>query len=253
MKTNIKISKPLLIPFSIKDEKIFSNYSIKEIRKRVLEGEIIILKNVFPENQMNDLKNMVISWGNETKLFPHGESPGKYPLLNYHRIDDGSVPSVCPHIFHQYGFNSIDELETNYRFALLEVANVLLEIQNLVAETNFRISEKDLRLKILQYPEGGGFLDQHTHPLEPQKIGLILSLSKYKLDFEIGSAAFMSPNGYVATSEFHDIGDIIIFRYDIPHEVTPVNPGKKNIDWNIPTGKWSIVLELRETHGLSHK
>lgn len=253
MKNKIKISGPLIIPFSIKNEKVVSEYKIEEIRQSVLSGKIVILKNVFPEEQMVDMKSKIISWGNEVPLFPHGESPGKYPNLNYHRIDDGSVPSVCPHIFHQYGFNSIEELAKEYADSISVVASDLVTIQNLIAGTSFVISETGLRLKVIQYPEGGAFLNQHTHPMEPQKIGLILSLSKCGKDFNTGAAAFETPESYIDTVKYHDIGDIIIFRYDLPHEVTPVNPQKKSIDWSSPTGKWSVVLELRETHGLSHK
>ena len=36
-----------------------------------------------------------------------------------------------------------------------------------------------------------------------------------------------------------------MFRYDLPHAVPPVDPGAA-IDWDADTGKWSVVLELRE-------
>jgi len=253
MENNIKVGNPLLISFSIKSGKVISDYTIEEIRLNVLEGKIVILKNVFSEEQMIIAKNKIIAWGNENPLFPHGESPGKYPSLNYHRIDDGTIPSVCPHIFHQYGFNSIGDLPKEYADILSEVANELTIIQNLVAETSFNISLTGLRLKVLQYPEGGAFLQKHSHPKEPQKIGLILSLSKHGKDFKKGAASFETPDGFVDTVNDHDIGDVIIFRYDLPHEVTPVNPERIPIDWSLPTGKWSVVLELRDTHGLSHK
>jgi len=253
MQSRSSNSGPLLIPFSIKNNKVVSEYAIEKIRQNILSGKIVILKNVFSEEQIIDVREKIISWGNETAVFPHGESPSKYPKLNYHRIDDGSVPSVCPHIFHQYGFNLIDELDKEFADSLLAVVNDMVSIQNLMAETSFDISLNGLRLKVLQYPEGGGFLQKHSHPMEPQKIGLILSLSKKEVDVRKGATAFETPEGFVDTFNYHDIGDIIIFRYDLPHEVTKVNPGKMPIDWSLHTGKWSLVLELRETHRLSHK
>lgn len=253
MENEMKVAMPIEFKFDFSNNNPETNYIIDEIQQNVLNGEIVILKQVFSEEQMVQLKNEIIKWGNETPIFPHGESPSNYPSLNYHRIDDGTIPSVCPHIFHQYGFNSINELNATISVPLLEIASKLTIIQNLMAETKFEVSLSGLRLKVLHYPEGGAFLHEHSHPLAPQKVGLILSLSKKGVDFKKGAAAFVTPKGFVNTVQYHDIGDVILFRYDLQHEVTPVNPGKKQIDWNLPTGKWSVVLELRETHNLSHK
>lgn len=253
MENKINNSTPVLIPFSIDNDNEGSKHAIEEIRKIVFSGKIVILKNVFTEKKMIDLRDKIISWGNETPVFPHGESPSKYPKLNYHRIDDGTFPSVCPHLFHQYAFNEIEDLKQEYATPILTIANELTVIQNMIGRTFFNISETGLRLKVLQYPEGGGFLQQHTHPIKPQRIGLILSLSKQEIDFKTGSTVFETTDGIIDTLYSHDIGDIIIFRYDLPHKVTTVNQEKNLIDWSLPTGKWSAVLELRETHNLSHK
>ncbi|HEX9827743.1 MAG TPA: hypothetical protein VGA80_14175 [Flavobacteriaceae bacterium] len=249
----MKEDSPVEIVFDEFNVDLMLNHQIENIRENVFQGRIVILKHVFTEQEMLQLKKGIIQWGTETPVFPHGESPSKYPSLNYHRIDDGSVPSVCPHIFHQYGFNTINELKTELSIPMLKIVNKLVKIQNDIAETNFEISLKELRLKVLHYPEGGAFLAKHKHPMEPQKIGLILSLSKIGKDFKTGAVAFNTPDGYVNTVAHHDIGDVLLFRYDLEHEVTPVNPDKKKIDWLKPTGKWSVVLELRDTHALSHQ
>lgn len=249
----IKSVEPVLIQFTYKDDQIKSDHSMQEIRELVMSGKIIILKNFFPSNQMTDIKNKIVLWGKENPVFPHGESPSKYPDLNYHRIDDGSVPSVCPHLFHQYAFNSINKLREEYSKPFSDIADKLRLTQNLIADTSFDISSTGLRLKVLQYPEGGGFLQTHSHPLEPQKIGLILSLSEKDIDFKKGAVVFQTHEGFVDTEDYHNIGDVVVFRYDIPHGVTHVNREKESINWQLETGKWSVVLELRETHGLSHK
>jgi hypothetical protein len=254
MEQAIDLITPACIPFDLKGDEINSkNKLIESIRKKVSSGEIVILKNVFDVAEMLKMRSLIILWGIENNIFPHGESPSKYPELNYHRIDDGSVPSVCPHLFHQYAFNSIQKLGNKFSVLFSDVATTLRLIQNAIGETDFEISLDGLRLKILQYPEGGGFLTEHTHPLEPQKVGLILSLSRKNIDNQKGAAAFTTPGGKVDTLKYHDIGDVVVFRYDLPHSVTPVNQEKKSIDWSLETGKWSVVLELRDTHGLSHK
>ena len=48
------------------------------------------------------------------------------------------------------------------------------------------------------------------------------------------------------------MGDIAMFRYDMKHAVPPVEPGGA-IDWASDSGKWSVVLELRDTYLRSHK
>ena len=254
MEHTVKTVSPVCIPFPLKDGDIQSgNQLVREIQAHVASGEIVILKNAFNPEEMSEFRNKIVSWGKENAIFPHGESPSKYPDLNYHRIDDGSVPSVCPHLFHQYGFNSIDKLGPEYTPLFNKVTDRLVLIQNAIGGTSFEISLTELRLKVLQYPEGGGFLAEHKHPKEPQQIGLILSLSKKGVDFQQGAAVFTTPKGYVDTVDYHDMGDVVIFRYDLPHAVSQVNPEKKPIDWTMETGKWSVVLELRDTHGLSHK
>jgi hypothetical protein len=123
----------------------------------------------------------------------------------------------------------------------------MLEVENEVAETNFDFSSKGLRLKVLHYPAGGGFLEEHIHPLEPQRVGLVLSASKLETDVGTGGTYFLSPFGRVEAGPYHDIGDLILFRYDIPHGVSRVDEDRA-LDWQSEAGKWSVVLDLRDTH-----
>src|SRR5579863_161930 len=247
-------SNPITIPFAFEESLIKpSNETVVDARKFIDEGKIIVLKNVFTADEILEIRSKIVDWGRKTSVFPHGESPSKYPTLNYHRIDDGSIPSVCPHIFHQYAFNTIPELENNLRLSLDSLSRKLLLIQNAFADTNFGISLDGLRLKILQYPQGGGFLQEHSHPRDPQRIGLILSMSRCGRDFNEGAAVFKVDGQIIDTVKYHDIGDVVIFRYDLPHAVSKVDSQKTDINWSLDTGKWSVVLEFRDTHGLSHK
>jgi len=179
---------------------------------------------------------------------PEGKSPNSTPLENYHRVDDKNIRSALPHIFHQFGLNTIARLEPPLREPANLVAQEMLEVENEVAETNFDLSSTGLRLKVLHYPAGGGFLQQHTHPLEPQRVGLVLSASKLDTDLGTGGTYFLLPFGRVEAAPYHDIGDLILFRYDIPHGVSRVDEDRP-LNWQSEAGKWSVVLDLRETHG----
>lgn len=235
-----------------KNLKVPDNIS-KTIVDLIKEGVIVILKGVFQVEEMVHLKTEIIKWGRKTQIFPNGSSPSLHPSLNYHRIDDGSIASACPHIFHQFGFNTIEDLQEPLRESLQMVANKLLTIQNNAGVTDFKISEEELRLKVLHYPQGGGFLDMHKHPLEPQRVGVILSLSEKGVDSNSGGTVFIAQNGIADTSAYHNIGDVVLFRYDLEHEVSAIDQNNGKIDWDSPKGKWSVVLELRDTHKLSHQ
>lgn len=208
------------------------------------EGRIVILKGAFPQDEMIGLRKAAMRWAREEPEFPDGRSPDETPTRNYHRIDDGTYPSAFPHIFHQYGLNTLDDLPAYFRNPAATVTAVLTDLQNRVAQTSWDVSLEGLRAKILHYPRGGGFLTQHVHQLEPQRVGLILSLSRVGIDTS-GGTTFETPSGTVDTSEHHDIGDVVMFRYDLPHAVTAVDPGVP-VEWDADTGKWSVVLELRE-------
>lgn len=184
-------------------------------------------------------------WAGEEPQFPDGRSPDETPMLNYHRYDDGTYPSAVPHVFHQYGLNALGALPEYFRGPAGTVTAVMTNLQNRVAQTSWDVSPHGLRTKILHYPRGGGFLAKHIHQLEPQRVGLILSLSRIGVDAGCGGTTFDTPAGAVDTSRHHDIGDVVMFRYDLPHAVAAVDPGVP-VDWDAGTGKWSVVLELRE-------
>ncbi len=243
---------PVCLKSSSRDGKVISEASYEEIAGLVSEGQIVILKSAFESGIMLEYRAALRRWAQDNATFPHGTSPSAFPDLNFHRIDDGVIKSVCPHVFHQFAFNTIEELDEYIGKPSLEIAESMRSLQNRIAGTDFPLSLTGLRLKILHYPSGGGFLAEHSHPLEPQRIGLILSLSRIGMDVRTGATCFLTPSGPVDTTDSHDIGDIIIFRYDLPHRVTTIDEDT-TLDWNSDAGKWSVVLELRETHALSHR
>ena len=241
---------PVLIEASVEDGAIRSQLQDSEIAALVSGGKIVILKNVFTPDEAIELRTAATRWWKNTPPFPHGQSPSGLPTLNYHRIDDGKIASSLPHVFHQLCFNRIASLDEDIRGSVGSVVSLMRDLQNRVAGTHFDFDLSGLRVKVLRYPAGGGYLSEHEHPLEPQRIGLITSLSRIGADFVGGGTTFRTPFGFVDTNEHHDIGDIIIFRYDLAHAVRPVDQDQQ-IDWDSDSGKWSVLLELRETHGQS--
>jgi len=235
----------------VADGAIRSDLSLSQLRALLDEGRIVILKGVFSREEILAYRAALTRWHGETEEYPHGRSPNETPEQNYYRTDRGEFKSAIPHIFRQFGFNSPDHLPAYVGAPTRRIANLLLRLQNDLAGTDFDLSITGMRIKLLHYPAGGGFLTEHVHPREPQRIGLIASLSRVGEDLASGGTAFKTPFGRVDTLADHDIGDVILFRYDLPHAVDPVDP-QRELDWNSEAGKWSFVLDLRETHGLSH-
>ena len=218
----------------------------------LFRGRIVILKRAVAPELVLRLREALTQWAKHHDPFPHGSSPREQPEVNYHRVDDGKIASSIPHLFHQFGLNSIEELDADLSGSAETIRTALRGLQNRVAGTRFVFSPHELRLKVLHYPAGGGYLAQHVHPLEPQRVGLILSASRIGGDVVTGGTYFETPAGRVDTSRAHDIGDVILFRYDIPHGVAAVDPGS-SLEWHSDVGKWSIVLDLSETHTRSQE
>ena len=238
---------PVLIEASVQDQAIQTQFQDAEIAAMVSSGKVAILKGVFDPQAMIGLRDAAARWCRATPPFPHGQSPSAMPTLNYHRVDDGRIVSSLPHIFHQICFNSLAELDGDIGTAVRAVTELMRDLQNRIANTKFDFGLTGLRVKVLRYPAGGGYLSEHEHPREPQRIGLITSLSRIGDDFVTGGTTFRTPFGFVNTNKYHDVGDIIIFRYDLAHAVRLVDV-EQELTWDSDSGKWSVLLELRETH-----
>ena len=101
------------------------------------------------------------------------------------------------------------------------------------------------RPQIIHYPIGGGFFDWHTHPRFPTNYGLILNLSKKGRDFNFGQTEIKTENGEIIKVEkYADIGDLILFRYDLSHRVAPCDPDQDLVFSE--KGRWTAVLPLLE-------
>ena len=249
--TKDQAATPLVeIESGLESGKIIAEISSTVIARLIAEGRIVVLKRALPASLVLEFRRAVSRWGENMNPFPHGKSPATEPEINYHRIDNGLIQSSLPHMFHQFGFGNHGRLEAELGTSATVISQAMLDLQNEVAGSNLDFSLSGCRLKVLHYPAGGGYLQRHAHPLEPQRVGLILGGSKIGEDFSSGGTFFLTPFGNVDTAACHDLGDIILFRYDLPHGVSAVDADKK-LDWSSGAGKWSIVLELRETHALS--
>ncbi len=154
---------------------------------------IVILKSVFDAPFCERLKARVFDWGKSS----NGHSID-YPGKSFHRMDNLNPNSMTPHIFHAYNFDLPDSsLEKCLEKDLIDLFNKMKQLQQKIS---FRALNYDmsgftlprLRPQIIHYPCGGGYFDYHVHPFEPQRVGLILNLSRFGCDYDAGGTSFFT-------------------------------------------------------------
>ena len=95
-----------------------------------------------------------------------------------------------------------------------------------------------------QYPKGGGFFSKHKHSRWPTNYGLLLNLSKSGKDFKkggINNFYYRKKKIYINKNEV-DQGDLTLFRYDLYHEVPPVDP-HESLKFD-KSGRWSVAFPI---------
>ena len=235
----------------VQDTGIETGTTHPEMAAQIEAGNIIVLPKLFDPAAILELRQAVVDWSNRTPPYPHGRT-ANVPRINFHRRDDGSYPSPLPHLFHQYAFGDWDSLEAGLSSALRTVCQPLLALQNGLAGTDFNLAAPNLRCKLINHPAGGGYLVKHTHPYLPQRVAIFLSLSRVGLDFQAGGVIFDTPWKTVKLVELFDIGNAVLFKYDLPHEVAPVDP-QRRLDWSSPAGLWVMSMELIESYPNSQR
>lgn len=216
---------------------------LSELFAHVMQHGAAVIRGVFPDSQLSDLKERIHRWGLDTAL-----SPPQTPAdANYHAIESGISPrQKTPHNFHLYAFERMHELApADLSDRLAAVFEPLRRFQNALTGNNAAFSKDDRGLKLhpqaIHYPAGGGMFGKHIHALEPQRIGLILGLSGRGRDFRDGATYFEIGGEDVGTGDVHDVGDMILFRFDVPHWITPIDASDA-LDYSSQRGRWTAVL-----------
>lgn len=210
--------------------------------EHVMQRGVAIVRNVFPQPQLIELRDGAHKWGQRTRMVP----PQTAQNGNFHTVQAGVSPrQKTLHVFHLYEFGELAQIPDELSGKLRAIFEPLRDFQNALTgnAAGFAAGSDGRRVhpQVIQYPAGGGRFDQHVHLLEPQRIGLILGLSERGRDFSRGSTHFEIEGKDVGTDEIHDIGDLILFRFDIPHWITPIDD-EDVLDYSSNRGRWTAVL-----------
>ena len=208
----------------------FCSFGIKETRQQVEGGEIVVLKNMFAEPEIDTARESLLRWRDATAPENLDRLSANRPFW---RRDDNPPHSKTKHVF--------DTLHPGWDAPISFVFAKMEKLWSALTEQPAPPGMA-LRPQVLYYPSGGGHFDWHSHNLHPQKIGLIVGLSKSGRDFRSGSTLFETGGRTVSSGSDHDIGDVCLFRYDIPHAVSSIDPGSPKT-WD-GHGRWTAVLPL---------
>ncbi|HEY0006602.1 MAG TPA: hypothetical protein VGB17_17605 [Pyrinomonadaceae bacterium] len=237
------MAEPICSEGSFVGGKIVTEMPVSEISEAVMAGNIFVLKGLFSAvaDELVALRRAVFEWGQKTE--PMAEPDAQ---ANCHCMQAGvSRLQKTPHVYHSYNFNRISRLPPELSAQLFKYFAPLCEFQNTLTGNSARLEGFEdgatLHPQVIQYPLGGGIFGRHRHPLVPQKIGLIVSLSARGLDYSAGGACFETADGVVNLEPYHELGDMALFRFDIPHWVNP-STLQDNFDWDSEAGRWTMVL-----------
>ncbi len=222
----------------------------KTIGQDVLEnGTVYCIKGGIHPAAIDTLRQQVFDYYRlipEVKISYEGQTARQ----NYHSIEKGvSAYQKTLHYFHAYVFNAPEDIPAPIKPGVHGLFHTLTGFYNSLTAQQLPLSGthasgKQFRPQIFQYPAGGGMFASHHHLLEPQKLGLILGFSKQGRDYREGGAGFEAPDGSIIdTSAAQDIGDIVIFRYDLKHWVAPCDI-ESPLDDARNNGRWSAVIPI---------
>ena len=214
---------------------------LNEIGQEVLNGSIVILKNVFTIEKMDECKKIILEWQNQE---PESNPDRLTTNKNWWRRDV-NPPSKTPHLFETFCFIFSEQTSDDFK-PIEKVFQFMEKIwKRLISSIHSEISqnsESKFRPQVIHYPSGGGYFDWHGHDLIPQGIGMIVGMSKQHRDFETGGTLFRNGNSELDTTDLLDIGDICLFRYDLEHSVGLVDETKELV-WG-DSGRWTMVLPM---------
>lgn len=214
--------------------------ALKAVSAEVMDGNIVVLKQVFSEPVMDRCKAALLAWQAEHPA----SNPERLQINSNWWRRDINPPSKTAHLFETFCFTFDDKKDALFEVAAVfeEMAAIWRALTGRREGMQIKSNGQALRPQAIHYPRGGGFFDWHQHDLAPQGIGLILGLSKAGRDFENGGTLFRDESQEINTAKAHDIGDICLFRYDLDHSVGEVD-GDRQLEWG-GTGRWTMVLPL---------
>jgi hypothetical protein len=226
----------------IKDGQIVPEIPYAEVMRLVNEPNIVIIKTGFAPDTLRNVIEGTRAWAAKTPL---AEGPDPFDNNQHKQRLHIAKIQQAPQLFHDHTFDAILDLEEPFRQTLLSVFDPVRGFWNNITGNNetfgIRKGQPYFHPQVTHYPLGGSFFGRHWHPLNPQKVGMILALNQYGADYHSGGTGYVINNHIVETEGHQDKGDMILFRYDLPHWVSPSSFADR-FSWDNPAGRWVSIL-----------
>jgi len=229
-----------------------NEFYVKNLAKRMYDGEAFILRNAAKKN----LKKIII---NLAKLYDKNNKTSFHKMLdgtpNFHRIINKKITKkyslyAIKHSYFLYNWNIKTKLEKKFKDGVYRhwrYIKFLAGNNKFKFEKNIPSQNQIDRLQIVNYPHGGGELRDHVDPRKNQRIVSGIIMSKKGVDFEKGGFYFRDKNNKKLNIEDKlEIGDSVIFYGSIVHGVDVVDKHKK-LDWKSYKGRWFVGMFVNDS------
>lgn len=232
-----------------RDGKIVPEIPYEDVMALVNEPNIVIVRSGIPAETLRSIIDTTRTWAAETPLAEGADTFDN----NQHkqRLHIAKIQQA-PQLFHDHTFDAILDLPEPMKQTLLNVFDPLRRFWNDLTGNNeaygIRKGQPYFHPQVTHYPLGGSFFGRHWHPLNPQKVGTILALNQYGRDYTSGGTGYVINDTIVETEGHQDQGDIVLFRYDLPHWVSPSSFADR-FSWDDPAGRWVCILPFYDPWG----
>ncbi len=212
----------------------------ENLLQQIRDGKVVILPRVFREEYLQTVVSEVFDAfeGVETQLLEY-----RWGAPDHWRIDNNPPKSSLKKIqsiYIAFFWNSGLPNAVNVGRMLGRFRN---EIAGLPVEFGFHKQHDFIAMPVLQhYPVGGGFIGEHSDPVEPQKCVISLNLPG---KFSSGGGYFMVKGEKISSEHITGTGDVILFPPDMSHGVDPIDP-EMPCDFRSPEGRWRMTCVLTE-------
>ena len=190
---------------------------------------VVLIKNFISEETCEQVILETISISNTLKPICKNPLPNR-TSENYWTIDVLPFASQTKRIFSDFIFGNINKYD--------DKPNITALFKKMNQFHTSRIRQDDslpngfkYSPQIIHYPTGGGYFDWHTHPRYPQNYGMCVCLSSIikvteknrfprRGEMSSGQMIFRHEGIFYCGSNQIEQGDLVLFRYDLPHCVT---------------------------------
>lgn len=245
-----ELSKYLIrISAQFKDGQIVPEIPVDEVMRLVNEPNIVIVRTGIPASTLRQVIDATRAWAARTPL---AEGPDTFDNNQHKQRLHIAKIQQAPQLFHDHTFDALPDLDAPMKETLLNVFDPMRKFWNSLTgngeEYGIRRGQPYFHPQVTHYPLGGSFFGRHWHPLNPQKVGMIMALNQYGQDYTSGGTGYVINDHIVETEGFQDIGDLILFRYDLPHWVSPSSFADR-FSWDDPAGRWVAIVPFYDPWG----